>query len=109
MGFVVGVVVGDVGCRNVWREKLCLFEKPFDAVFPLAWSKAGRGCESRSIPSSLTVETTLVRTPEGAASVLRRRGVRVRWVLWEVCEDGRIRSGLYREDGWFTGWIVPSP
>ncbi len=66
-----------VGRRNVWQEDLCLFEKPFDAVFLLARGKAGRVCEGRSISSSLTAETMPVCTPKGAALVSRYRGVRV--------------------------------
>ena len=64
----IGIVIL-VGRRNVWQEDLCLSEKPFDAVFLLAWGKAGRVCEGRSISSSLTAETMLVCTPEGAAVV----------------------------------------
>ena len=72
----IGIVIL-VGRRNVWQEDLCLSEKPFDAVFLLAWGKAGRVCEGRSILLSLTAETMPVCTPEGAALVPRHRGVRV--------------------------------
>ena len=74
MGFVVGVVVGRGGCGGVWWEDLSLFEKPFDAVFPLTWGKAERDCEDKLISSFLTTKAASVRNSKGAATVSWCRG-----------------------------------
>jgi hypothetical protein len=39
-----------------------LFEKPFDAVFPLARGEVERGCKGVLLSSSLTTETASVCT-----------------------------------------------
>ncbi len=72
------------GRRGVWWEDLKLFEKPFDAVFPLAWGEVEGGCEGMLVSSSLTSKTSLMRTAKGATTMSRRRGFRAGQRLWGI-------------------------
>ncbi len=63
------------GRREVWREDLSLFKKPFDAMFLLARGEVKRCCKDMLMSSSLTAKTASVRTAKGAATMSRRLGI----------------------------------
>ncbi len=70
--------------RDVWREDLSLFEKPFDAMFLLGRGKVERSCEGVLMLSFLTEKTASMRTAKGVATMSRRRGFQAGWLLWGV-------------------------
>ncbi len=72
------------GRRDVWREDLSLFEKPFDAMFLLARGKVDRSCEGVLMSSFLTAKTASMCTAKGVATMSWRRGFQAGWLLWGI-------------------------